>query len=516
MRPRVLLVSSEAVPLVKTGGLADVITALALSLEEQGVEATILLPGYPAALRGASGLRKVADLSDLPGGKGELLQGYMPDTGIPVLLLDTPQFNQRSANPYVDHSGNEFDDNAVCFAALAHAAVKICAGQTRFPVPHIVHSNDWHAALIPALLKAKGLHHIGTVLTIHNLAFQGNYSAELAPELGIPSEMVSEDGMEFWGKISFMKAGIRYADRISTVSETYASEILTPRFGNGMDGVLRQRKDALVATPNGVDLQLWNPGSDTLIAKNYNNDDIRGKVVCKRDLQKRFNLPLQPFARIVALGSRMTHQKMADVVLDALPALLEAHPTMQLAVLGCGDHQYEQKFLELAANYPDRVGVRIGYDEDTAHALHAGADILLHASRFEPFGLTPIYSMLYGTIPVCSRVGGMCDTVVDAGLEGAVDRGATGILFDGESVEDVHAAVSRALELSIQPAVWKRMQTDAMMCDFSWKEPVSRYIRMYAEIAQPEAAELFRASLMPAAANATHIIERRSSENRIA
>jgi starch synthase len=490
LQSQVLIVASEAVPLVKTGGLGDVTTALACALRERGIDATILMPGYPAAIEGAGPVREVAQLEDLPGGPGRLLHGSLSD-GVPVLLLDTERFRARTANPYVDRDGVEYADNAICFASLAHAAVAICAGRTSLPVPHVVHANDWHAGLVPALLRAEGIDNVGSLLTIHNLAFQGNYPMHMASTLGIPADMLTPDAMEFWGQVSFLKAGIRFADRISTVSKSYAQEILTPRFGHGMDGVLNSRKDALFATPNGVDVDVWNPATDTLITRNFSARDMKGKAACKRDLQAQLGLPQDPFAPVLGLGSRITHQKMADVALAALPRILERHPRLQVVVLGCGDHGYEHGFEQLAAQYPQRVGVHIGYDERRAHALHAGADMLLHGTRFEPFGLTPIYSMLYGTIPIASRVGGLIDTVVDAGASGAVAEGANGILFDGEQPEETVAAVERAFDLFGRSGDWQTMQRNAMAVDFSWSGPAEKYIRLYEEIAPDAAKPLF-------------------------
>lgn len=495
--PRVLLVTSEAVPLVKTGGLADVIGALAATLKTQGVDVSILMPAYPAAVAGALGLKKIADLTDLPGGDGELWQGKMPDTGVTVLLLRSARFDQRTANPYVDNTGHEFDDNALVFGSLAHAAVRICAGKTPLPVPHVVHANDWHAGLIPALLRAENITDVGSALTIHNLAFQGNYAAELAPQLGIPADMMNEDGMEFWGKLSFLKAGVSYADRVTTVSQTYAKEILTERFGYGFEGVLNRRKNALLAIPNGVDVDTWSPVTDPMIKRNFSSENMTGKAACKRDLQKLFNLPVEQFKPLMGIGSRITHQKMADVILAAMPEILDKYPRLQIALLGCGEPQYEQAFKDLAAQHPDRIGVFIGYDERRAHALHAGADILLHPTRFEPFGLTPIYSMLYGTIPVASHVGGMCDTIVDAGSDAAPLNNATGILFEGEEAADLSHAIGRALELYARPTTWQAMQRSAMQGDFSWTGPAISYIQMYADIAPDAAKKSFLDLLVP-------------------
>ena len=496
-----MIVAAEAVPLVKTGGLADVITALAAVLVEHGVDATILMPAYPAAVERAASLRQVGQLfDDLPGGSGRLLLGTLPGSQVSVLLLDTERFARRSGDPYVDENGNEYDDNALAFGDLAEVAARICAGQTMVPAPHVVHANDWHAGLVPLLLRARGITSVGSALTIHNLAFQGNMDMGLAGPLGVPSDMLNADGVEFWGRLSFMKAGILCADRITAVSDTYAAEILTPRFGHGLDGVLGSRRDALLAIPNGVDIRIWNPATDPLIARPFSSTDMAGKAACKRALQKQFGLPVEPFAPLLALGSRMTHQKMADVALDALPRLLERHQRLQVAVLGRGDHGYESRFQQLAAEYPARFAVHVGYDEGLAHALHAGADMLLHGTRFEPFGLTPIYAMLYGTIPVASRVGGLCDTVADVGAVEAPDASANGVLFDGDSADDMGAAVERALALFGQARQWQRLQRNAMQVDFSWYGPARKYLRMYADIAPAGARALFEATLLPRAA----------------
>lgn len=482
MNRRVLIVASEAVPLIKTGGLADVITALAGALRAQGVDATVMIPAYPAAMERAGKMQELATLDGLPGGEGKLLIGTVPDTDLPLVMFRNALFDRRLANPYVDDAGAEYSDNAVCFAALAHAAVRICEGLTALPKPHVVHANDWHAGLIPALLKLRGIADVGSLLTIHNLAFQGNFPMHLAPEIDIPSVLLGADGMEFWGQLSFLKAGLVYADRISTVSHSYAAEILTARFGHGMEGVLNARRERLVAIPNGVDTSFWNPTDDALIARSFSLEDMRGKSACKRDLQQMFGLPLDPFAPLLAIGSRITHQKMADVALAALPTILENHPRAQVIVLGCGERVYEKGFIELADNFKERVSVHIGYDERRAHALHAGADMLLHGTRFEPFGLTPLYSMRYGTVPIASRVGGMIDSIHDAGATGAMSASARGILFDGEDPEDMVRAMERAFELYARPVDWHAMQREAMSADFSWDGPAASYAEVYGAI----------------------------------
>jgi starch synthase len=484
-----LLVTSEAVPLVKTGGLADVITALAVSLRKSGIDAGILMPAYPEAVRNLGETVQIGLKNGLPGGAGRLLRGIIPGTDVPALLLDTARFRQRGANPYLDHNGVEFNDNALCFADLSHAAVAICAGETSLPAPHVVHANDWHAGLIPCLLKLRGLDHIGTMLTIHNLAFQGNFDLRWAEQVGIPQHLLTGDGVEYWGKLSFLKAGIRFSDCVSTVSRNYAQEIMTPRFGCGMDGILSFRKLDLRAIPNAIDAELWNPADDPLIARNFRLGNMKGKAACKRDLQKLFGLSTSdPFAPVLGLGSRISHQKMADVVIDALPGIMERHPRLQMVVLGCGEREYENGFLELAQRYRGRIGVHIGYDERRAHALHAGSDMLLHPTRFEPFGLTPIYAMRYGAIPIGSRVGGLVDTVRDADLDPA---NATGVLFDGETTADLEAAVARAFALYGDSERWKSMQRNAMRAEYDWSAPTQAYIDAYAHVADMAVRPLF-------------------------
>jgi starch synthase len=510
LQARVLLVTSEAVPLVKTGGLADAIGALAHTLHQQGIDVTVMLPGYPGAVKQTRELKEICTLEELPGGAGKLLHGKMPDTGVSVLLLDTPGFRSKTANPYVNEAGEEHKDNPVNFAALAFAATAICEGKTPLPVPHVVHANDWHAGLIPALVRHKKIKDVGTVQTIHNLAFQGNYAMELASEIGIPEALLTPDAMEFWGKMSYLKAGIRYADRVTTVSKTYAREILTPEFGHGMEGLLNAREKVLSAVPNGIDEALWNPAEDPLIARSFSLQDMKGKSACKRDLLKLFKMPSDPFAPILALGSRITHQKMADVALAALPAILKRHRRLQVVVLGCGEPQYEQGFLKLAEEFEGRVGIHIGYDEHLAHALHAGADMLLHGSRFEPYGLTPLYSLRYGTIPIASRVGGLSDTIADAGLSGPPPTNATGVLFDGQQAEDMIAAVFRACELYSEAAEWQAMQHNAMSANFSWEGPARAYIRLYQEIAPSVAKPAFApAPIAPEKLDAITLPERK-------
>jgi starch synthase len=515
----VLLVASEAMPLAKTGGLGDMVSAYAAALRDARVDATILIPAYPKALQTVDGLKKIAAITGLPGGDGTLYRGRMPDTGVPVILLRMDHLYARDGL-YQDAKGRDYEDNAIRFASLSAAAVRIAQGVRGFKKPDIVHAHDWHCGLTPLLMKQAGVH-AKSVFTIHNLAFQGNYSLSLGAALGVPAQwlvpaLTDPQSIEFYGALSLMKAGIVHADHVATVSETYAREILTPRFGHLMEGVLQSYAGKLSGIINGIDESTWDPRSDKQIARNYCFDDMRGKHACKRDLQKLFALPVDPFAPVMALGSRMTSQKMADVAVEAIPALLEQYPRLQVAVLGKGEAHIEAAFQRLAQTWPDRVGVHIGYDERRAHMLHAGSDILLHGSRFEPCGLTQIYAMRYGTLPVASRVGGLADTIVDAAeafghvegfqsspigsFEGATgSRPATGFLFDGEQTQDVIAAATRAIDAFMRPQQWRTLQRNAMARDYGWNHAVEKYVQLYAGLsdARPAKAPL-RTPRLPA------------------
>lgn len=490
MTLNVLLVASEAMPLAKSGGLGDMVSAYAAALRDAGVDSTILLPAYPSALERAVGVTPICRISGLPGGDARLLRAHMPDTGVPVLLLQMDHLFKRD-NLYQDEQGRDYLDNAIRFASLSAAATRIARGVRGVQKPDIVHAHDWHTGLTPLLMKVAGVA-AKSVFTVHNLAFQGNYPLALGSWMGVPPELLAPAltdarSIEFYGALSMMKAGIVHAHQVVTVSENYAREILTPHFGHLMEGVLQASANKLSGITNGIDIDTWNPATDPLIARAYSADDVRGKQTCKRELQQTFGLTVDPFAPVIAIGSRLTSQKLADVVAEALPVMLARHPRLQVAILGKGDAYLETAMRDLAAAWPQRVGVHIGYDEQRAHMLHAGADLLLHASRFEPCGLTQLYALRYGTIPVASRVGGLRDTIVDYTPErspelGRPEDGATGFLFDGETAEDIAAAVQRALDAFMRPSSWHALQRNAMQCDFSWRKPVQAYLKLYSAL----------------------------------
>lgn len=477
----ILAVTAEAFPLAKTGGLGDAVSGMAAAVAAGGPQVTLMLPAYRGVREQISDMREVAHLSDLPGGPATLLAGYCKFLELPVLLVQNDVLYDRDGL-YLDADGIEYSDNAVRFAALAFAAARVAQGLPAGFRPHVVHAHDWHTALIPLYMDQLGVTGVKTMLTLHNAAFQGVYPMELATSLAIGDKYCNDDGLEFWGQLNFLKAGIRYADRVTVVSRNYAREILTPEFGCGLEGVFAAKGKQLMAIPNGIDTAFWSPESDRYLHGNvYSVDKLANKASCKRHLQKSYCLIPDGRTVLLAMGSRLTTQKMADVAAQALPMALEAHPNLQVALMGQGDKALERALRQLADRYPGRCGVHIGYDEAEAHSLHAGADVLLHGSRFEPFGLTPVYAMRYGTVPIGSRVGGMVDTIIDPGSDADIKDmyAATGLLFDGDQATDMAAAIARAVALKSLPVVWRAIQRNGMRSDFSWAKAAPAYISAY-------------------------------------
>lgn len=480
---RVLFVTSEAYPLVKTGGLADVSHALPVALASQGVDVRVLLPAYPLALDRIKSPRIVARLEPMIGvGDATLISGFFPDTNVPVLLVDTPSLFRRGGGLYQRADGQDWPDNAVRFAFLSHVAAKLAMGQINLGwKPDIVHANDWHTGLLPLLLSLEEKARPRTVFTVHNMAFQGNFPADVSPILGIPTDCFGADGIEFYGQTSFLKAGLRYSDRVTTVSPTYAREVLTPEGGCGLDGLLRERGDDFSGILNGIDDYLWNPATDAHLPQTFRATDIAGKRICKAELQREFGLPIDPEIPLVGFVSRLAHQKMADVIADALPWLVDRD--VQFVLLGEGDKGLEAEFEQAHARCGRNVSVHIGYDEGLAHRLQAGSDILLAPARFEPCGLSQLYALRYGTLPVVRRTGGLADTIVDATPAAIADRSGTGFVFEDASAAGLIEALSRALLLYREPLAWRRMQLQAMAEDFSWNASAARYIALYHDVA---------------------------------
>jgi starch synthase len=479
---RVLHVAAEVFPLVKTGGLADVVAALPVALAHANADVRLLLPGMPPMLESVLHAKPVVDLGACFGAaRVRLLRGRMPGTQLPVYLIDAPLLYRRPGGPYQAGDGREWPDNLQRFGLLGWVAAQLGAGELDGGwLPDIVHAHDWHAGLTCAYLRAHGSVGAASVYTVHNLAYQGLFPHDDSTLLGLSASFMSPAGLEYHGQLSFMKAGLKYSDRITTVSPSYAREIATPEFGCGLDGVIRGRHSAVAGILNGIDVEVWNPASDDALTKRFDSARLQGKAACKRALQAEAGLAEDSAAPLLVAVSRLSAQKGLDLILAALPSFLEQGA--QLIVQGTGDSSLEQNFRQAAAAHPGRVSAHIGYDEARAHRMIAGADMILVPSRFEPCGLTQLYGLRYGTLPVVRRVGGLADTVVDAQPETLADATATGFCFDHAHAIELASAVRRAIGLWKQPQAWTRLMRTAMAQDYSWAGPARQYLDLYGEL----------------------------------
>ncbi len=472
---RLLFVCAEAFPLAKTGGLADVCAALPVALARAGIDVRLMLPGYRCALDAAVAKCDLRTFAD----GGRLVLARMPDSGLPVYLYDRSDLFARAGGLYQDPHRRDWPDNHVRYGAFCLAAADLARhGDGAGWRPQLVHAHDWHTALVPALLSLTRTPRVPSVLTIHNLAFQGNFAADAGVAIGLPPVLRDSGAAEFYGQFSFLKLGITYADRLTTVSPTYAREILNPEHSAGMDGLLRSRAEHLVGIRNGVCSEVWTPATDAHLPTRFTPDDICGKRACKAAVQRELGLDPSAEKPLIGFLNRLTHQKMADVVLSAMPAFARAG--FQFAVHGSGDRDFERAFADTAERTPGAV-VRIGYEEGLAHRLNAGADISLTPSRFEPCGLTTMYAMRYGALPLTRPVGGLADTVVDA--SGTLDGdGATGFTFREPDAAGLLSALDRAAAQFRDQVAWRRMQHTAMTRDFGWDLSARQYSEIYGSL----------------------------------
>ena len=475
---RILHVASEIYPLVKTGGLADVVAALPPALVKRGLDVRVLVPGLPGILNGMSDLKPLTRIGPAFGAAVvTLLVGRLPDSGVQAYVIDAPFLYQREGNPYVGPDGHDWSDNHRRFALLGWVAAHIASGELDSDwQPDVVHAHDWHSGLVPVYMAQNPGMKTATVFTIHNLAFRGIFPLDCHAELGLPMRKLTPHGIEFHGKISFMKAGLVYSNRITTVSPTYACEIRTPEFGCGLEGVLRDRGGDLSGILNGVDYEIWNP-DDPVIAQSYSAGNLDGKKTCKRALQTELGLSDKATGPLFAVVSRLTSQKGMDLLLAALPDLLREGA--QLAVLGTGEGDLEAGFQYAASANPENVAVHIGYDETMSHRFMAGADVFLVPSRFEPCGLTQLYALRYGTLPLVRRVGGLADTVVDATAENLQADCATGFVFNDAVRQALGARIREACVLYHDQAAWQQVQRRAMVQDYSWDDSAANYEALY-------------------------------------
>lgn len=466
---RVLAVASECFPLVKTGGLADVVGALPAVLAAHGVAVTTLLPGYPAV---RAALAEACEIGSVP--EGRLVAGRAG--ALDLVTFDAPALFDRPGDPYRRPDGADWPDNALRFAALARAAAAIATGRTALPRFDLLHAHDWQAGLAPAYLAFAPGPRVPSVLSVHNLAFQGQFGAELFPALGLPAEAFAVDGVEYYGGVGFLKAGLHYADRIITVSPTYAREIATPEGGMGLDGLIRARKDRITGIVNGIDIEVWSPETDAALPRRYDIGTLSLRAHNRAAVEAAFGLGPGP-GPLFAVVSRLTWQKGIDLIAEALPLLLGAGG--RLALLGTGDAALEGAFLAAAASHPGRVGVRIGFDEALSHLMFGGADAVLVPSRFEPCGLTQLYGLRYGCVPVVSRVGGLADTVIDANAAALEAGVATGIQFFPVTASALGAAILRAAELFADGEAWAGIQRAGMRADLSWSRRAGAYAAVF-------------------------------------
>jgi starch synthase len=419
----------------------------------------------------------------LPISKITIYIAKIPDTNIDIYIIDAPSLYNRDGNPYADANNKAYDDNYLRFALLGWVAARFADGLDADFNPQIVHAHDWHAGLVPAYIKANQNRTGGkvkTVFTVHNLAYQGVFGWNIYHELDLPLKYMSVEGLEFYGKVSFLKAGLYFADKITTVSPTYAKEIQTHQQGCGLEGLLVARKNDLYGILNGVDPSIWNPKTDKLIASNYTSTSTLKKLDCKTALQRAYGLKVQDEAPVFGIVTRLTEQKGLKLVLDGISQIISRQG--QVVLLGSGDKELEKEFSKLAKKHPTLVAVHIGYDEEQAHKIIAGSDVILVPSRFEPCGLTQLYGLIYGTLPLVHKVGGLADTVTDCSLENLADETATGFVFNDFNVDEYASAVRRVFALYSRKSEWKKVRRNSMKQDLSWDVAAEKLLEIYSQL----------------------------------
>jgi starch synthase len=473
---KVLFVASECAPFVKTGGLADVIGALPKALKKLGASVKIILPAYPALSKLVKSGKPVFKFDDHFGGPAVLYATKAE--GLDLLLLDAPHLFDRPGSIYLDENGADWHDNHLRFGALCVTAAKVATEGIQRWKPQIVHAHDWQAGLTPLLIKmAEVKNPPKCVTTIHNIAFQGLFHWTIKDTFSIPDKYFTAEGAEYWGNLGFLKSGLVFADKITTVSPTYAHELLTPEFGLGLEGVLQSRSDDFSGIVNGIDLKSWNPATDPNLPENYNSRSLGKKKENRKALLKRFGLNQNSNGPLFCVISRLTEQKGLDLLLAALPDLVSRGG--QLALLGSGPKEFEDSFSEAARRFPGQVGVVIGYDEGLSHLMQGGSDAILVPSRFEPCGLTQLYGLRYGTIPVVAKTGGLADTVIDATDETHAAKTATGFQFEPVTVDALRHAIHRTCDLFEQPKIWNSLVRNAMRYPAGWDQSAPEYMALY-------------------------------------
>ena len=472
---KVLSVAAEIYPLIKTGGLADVAGALPAALAPHGVAMTSFVPGYPAVLQAIDKPQELHRFDELAGGPAVLRIGKAK--GLNVIVLDAPHLFGRPGNPYLGPDGKDWPDNARRFAVFSEVAAELVRGSYGDYSADILHAHDWQAALACAYLRYRG--GPKSLLTIHNIAFQGVFAPETFMSLNLPQEAYGLDGVEFYGNVSYLKGGLDSATALSTVSPTYAQEICTANYGMGLEGVLQARRAALSGIVNGIDAGVWNPATDTSLPQHYDAKTIDKRKINKRELETQFSLEAGE-GIIHGVVSRLTWQKGLDIFATLLDEVVAGGA--RVAVVGNGEPNIEQAFRAAALKHPGRIGVVTSYSEPLSHLIQGGADAMLVPSRFEPCGLTQLYGLRYGCVPVVARVGGLADTIIDANDAALAAQVATGIQFAPVDGLTLQGALSRAQWLYNQPSIWRGVQQRGMASDVSWGRSARAYADLYKHI----------------------------------
>jgi starch synthase len=475
---KVLFVASECAPFVKTGGLADVIGAVPKALAPLGVSVRIMIPAYPAVADLVAKGKVLQKISDLYGGEARLVE--VQAEGLNLMLLDAPHLFDRPGNIYLGPDGNDWHDNHLRYGALSLVASRVAIDGVGGWKPDLVHAHDWQAGLIPVYLHQTKKKTPPCILTIHNVAFQGLFDANVGAVLGLSEALFTPEGTEYHGKIGFLKSGIAFSDMITTVSPTYARELLLPEYGMGLQGLLQARQANLTGILNGIDLEVWDPSSDAALVKTYTASTLTKKAANRAEIEKRFALSENPDAPLFCVISRLTTQKGLDLLIEALPGLVGRGA--RLAVLGTGEKWIEAAFVGAAHQHKGSVGTIIGYDEKLSHLLQGGSDAILVPSRFEPCGLTQLYGLRYGTIPVVARTGGLADTVIDANAAALEAECATGVQFAPVTAAALDSAIDRTCDLFKQPKVWNKIVQRAMSHPVGWDRSASAYLDLYKNV----------------------------------
>jgi starch synthase len=479
----VLFVTSEAFPLIKTGGLADVSGALPKAIAHlpnfKG-EIRLLIPAYDGVISKLTSVKQVATIQAL-GQQCELLMGKMPDSAIKVIAIKNVALYERGGNPYTDENGRDWPDNALRFGVLSRVASLLTKLDSPLDwKPDLVHCNDWQTGLVPAYMKLVDHVSVKSIFSIHNMAYQGNFNRNQLNLLALPAQHFNVNGFEFYDQISFMKAGLFYADHLSTVSPNYAKEIQTVNYGFGLQGLLATRQNDLTGILNGIDTEDWNPNTDKHLLKHYSSKNMAGKKAIKKELQTKLGLSIDADAPLLGVVSRFAYQKGLDLLPQIIPALIA--DGCQLAILGSGEKSLEDAFTLLQKTYPNALSVNIGYNENLSHHIMAGADMFIMPSRFEPCGLNQLYGLAYGTPPIVSATGGLADSIQDTNADSIKANMATGFVLKNVTQVSLLVAIRYAINLWRDKRIWRKIQKNGMTTDVSWSSSASLYLDLYTKL----------------------------------